>query len=168
MGSLPGFTELVHEHQSMVFSIALRALGNRPVAEDLAQEVFLSLHENLSSIESEDHARRWLRRTTVNRTIDEMRRRQRRRGPSLEDVAEPSIAAVERDPLMLGHLRQSVLALPPLARMLTILRFQEEMEPREIAAHLDMPVATVKSRLHRTMKLLRVKLERHSQIRTTS
>ena len=165
MGSLPGFTELVHGHQSMVFSIALRALGNRAIAEDLTQEVFLSLHENLASIESEDHARRWLRRTAVNRTIDEMRRRQRRRGPSLEEVAEPSVEAVDRDPLMLGHLRQSVRALPPLARMLTILRFQEEMEPREIAAHLDMPVATVKSRLHRTMKLLRAKLERHSQIR---
>ncbi len=166
MGSLPGFTELVHEHQSMVFSIVLRALGNRAVAEELTQEVFLSLHENLASIESEEHARRWLRRAAVNRAIDEMRRRQRRRGPSLEEVAEPSVEAVERDPLMLGYLRQSVLALPPLARMLTILRFQEEMEPREIAAHLDMPVATVKSRLHRTMKLLRGKLERHVQVRT--
>jgi DNA-directed RNA polymerase specialized sigma24 family protein len=45
------------------------------------------------------------------------------------------------------------------------MRFQQEMEPREIAAELDMPVATVKSRLHRTMKLLRGKLEKRSEVR---
>ncbi|WP_031499349.1 RNA polymerase sigma factor [Bryobacter aggregatus] len=166
MAMLPSFTELVHGHQSMVFSIALRALGNRAVAEDLTQEVFLSLHENLSGIESEEHARRWLRRAVVNRTIDEMRRRQRRRGPSLEEIAEPAVSSEESDPFLLDQLRKSVRALPPLARMLTILRFQEEMEPREIAAQLDIPVATVKSRLHRTMKILRGKLERQPRVRS--
>jgi len=74
MGSLPDFRTLVKRNQSMVFSIALRALNQREMAEDLTQEVFLSLHENLASIESEDHARNWLRRTAANRSIDEIRR----------------------------------------------------------------------------------------------
>ncbi len=165
MGSLPSFSELVQRHQGMVFSIALRTLANREVAEDLTQDVFLSLHENLASIESEDHARNWLRRTVSNRAVDEIRRRKYRRGPALDEVAEPSVDAAESDPMLMAQLRQSVASLPPLARVLTVMRFQQEMEPREIAAQLDMPVATVKSRLHRTMKLLRGKLERRAAVR---
>jgi len=165
MGSLPSFSELVERHQSMVFSIALRALANREVAEDLTQEVFLSLHENLASIESEDHARNWLRRAAANRSVDEIRRRKYRRGPSLDQVAEPAVDAEESDPMLMAQLRESVASLPPLPRLLTIMRFQQEMEPREIAAQLDMPVATVKSRLHRTMKVLRGKLEKRAEVR---
>lgn len=165
MGSLPSFSDLVERHQNMVFSITLRALGNRAAAEDLTQEVFLSLHENIAGIESEDHARNWLRRTAANRSIDEIRRLKYRRGPTLDQVAEPSADARESDPFLLEQLRESVASLPPLARLLTIMRFQQEMEPREIAAELDIPVATVKSRLHRTMKLLRGKLEKRSEVR---
>jgi RNA polymerase sigma-70 factor, ECF subfamily len=65
----------------------------------------------------------------------------------------------------MAQLRESVASLPPLPRLLTIMRFQQELEPREIAAQLDMPVATVKSRLHRTMKLLRGKLEKRAEVR---
>ena len=165
MGSLPDFRTLVKRNQSMVFSIALRALNQREMAEDLTQEVFLSLHENLASIESEDHARNWLRRTAANRSIDEIRRLKYRRGPALDQVAEPAVDAEKSDPMLMAQLRESVASLPPLPRMLTIMRFQQELEPREIAAQLDMPVATVKSRLHRTMKLLRGKLEKRAEMR---
>ncbi|MBM3762556.1 MAG: sigma-70 family RNA polymerase sigma factor [Acidobacteria bacterium] len=165
MGALPDFRTLVERNQSMVFSIALRALNQREMAEDLTQEVFLSLHENLASIESEDHARNWLRRTAANRSIDEIRRLKYRRGPALDQVAEPAVDAEESDPMLMAQLRESVASLPPLSRMLTIMRFQQELEPREIAAQLDMPVATVKSRLHRTMKLLRGKLEKRAEVR---
>lgn len=165
MGSLPDFRTLVERNQSMVYSIALRALNQREMAEDLTQEVFLSLHENLASIESEDHARNWLRRTAANRSIDEIRRLKYRRGPALDQVAEPAVDAEESDPMLMAQLRESVASLPPLPRLLTIMRFQQELEPREIAAQLDMPVATVKSRLHRTMKLLRGKLEKRAEVR---
>ncbi len=165
MSSLSSFSELVARHQGMVFSIVLRATGKREVAEDLTQEVFLSLHENLDSIESEDHARNWLRRAAANRSVDEIRRQKYRRGPSLAEVAEPSVEAGDSDPMLMAQLRASVASLPPLARVLTVMRFQQEMEPREIAAELDIPVATVKSRLHRTMKLLRGKLERSMEAR---
>jgi RNA polymerase sigma-70 factor, ECF subfamily len=168
MGSLLDFTELVNRHQGMVYSIVLRALGNREMAEDLTQEVFLSLHEHLDGIESEDHARNWLRRAAANKAVDEIRRLKYRRGPALDQVAEPAVDAGEKDPLLLAQLRESVAALPPVARVLTILRFQQELEPREIAEQLNMPVATVKSRLHRTMKLLRGKLEKRAEVRKQS
>ena len=61
----------------MVFSIALRILGDRSAAEEAAQDVFLELHAKLGELASEEHVRYWLRRVTVHRSIDRVRRRQR-------------------------------------------------------------------------------------------
>jgi RNA polymerase sigma-70 factor (ECF subfamily) len=57
-------------------------------------------------------------------------------------------------------LRKLVASLPDAARMIVVLRFEEDMEPREIAETLGVPVATVKSRLRRTLALLRGKAQR--------
>jgi RNA polymerase sigma-70 factor (ECF subfamily) len=159
------FADLVREHQAMVYSIAYHALENRAQAEDLAQEVFLCLHENLARLESEGHAAHWLRRVTANRCIDEIRRRKYRRGPALEDVAEPAAGPRLADPLLERQLRESLAELPETARLVTILRFQEEMDPPEIAAALGIPVGTVKSRLHRALRVLKEKMERRAVAR---
>jgi hypothetical protein len=58
----PDFEQLVDEHQSMVFSLALRMTGDRGLAEEIAQDTFLALDKNLSKIENALHACNWLRR----------------------------------------------------------------------------------------------------------
>lgn len=148
----------------MVYSVFWNALRNRAVAEELMQEVFLGLHQNFAQLESAEHARNWLRRAAANRAIDELRRLRYRRGPSLEEVAEPSEEAVEADPLLGAELRRQLERLPAEARVLTILRYQEDMQPLEIAERLQLPVNTVKSRLHRALKLLRGRLEAHTKV----
>ena len=69
------FAGLVGQHQSMVFSIALHFLRDRPAAEELAQDVFLQLHHSMAELESADHVTFWLRRVTSHRCIDHARRR---------------------------------------------------------------------------------------------
>jgi RNA polymerase sigma-70 factor (ECF subfamily) len=159
MNPLPPFEELLDRHKAMVYSIFWHALRNQGQAEELMQEVFLGLHQHLAELESADHARNWLRRTAANRAIDELRRLRYRRGPAIEEVAEPSTAAVEPDPFLSAELRRQIARLPAEARVLTILRYQEDMQPSEIAERLALPVNTVKSRLHRALKLLRGRLE---------
>jgi DNA-directed RNA polymerase specialized sigma24 family protein len=72
------FHNLMLEHQSMVFSIALRILCDRSAAEEVAQDVFLELHAKQDALTSAEHVRYWLRRVTVHRSIDQVRRRDRR------------------------------------------------------------------------------------------
>src|SRR5580693_8134613 len=67
---LPEFEKLVDEHQSMVFSLALRMTGDRGLAEEIAQDVFVELDHNLRRIESVDHACFWLRRVAMMRCAD--------------------------------------------------------------------------------------------------
>lgn len=160
MDATPDFAEIVREHQAMVYSLALHALRDPAAAEDITQDVFFALHQNLGRLEGPSHIRHWLARVTSHRCIDEIRKRGYRRGPALEEVPEPGSAGGDQDPLLLARLRQTVAALPARARLMILLRYQEEMELAEIARVLDMPVQTVKSRLHRALGLLREKMGR--------
>lgn len=144
----------------MVFSLAYHLLHDRAAAEEVAQEAFLALHRNLGRIESPEHAVFWLRKVTVQRSIDEGRRRSRRPQVALDD--QPPLATVDHngDPLLNGVLRRLVASLPEAPRSVMVLRYQEDLDPSEIAEVLDMPVSTVKSHLQRSLALLREKLER--------
>jgi RNA polymerase sigma-70 factor (ECF subfamily) len=154
-GDTGAFADLVRRHQSMVFSLALRIVSNRALAEELAQDVFLQLHRNLAAIESGAHVTHWLRRVVSHRAIDLARQHARRPQTSLADVAEPSVPSIERDPLMVRRLRSLVAALPTAPRAVLTLRFQEDLDPSEIARVLDMPLNTVKSHLRRGLAVLR-------------
>lgn len=156
-----GFADLVREHQAMVFSIAWHFLQDRSLAEDVAQEVFLELYQNLAAIQSPAHLRFWLRRVSVHRAIDQGRRKKHRRELELEKLPEPADERVIADPLLKGKLQQVIAALPEKQRMIVVLRYQEELGPAEIAELLDMPVNTVKSTLHRSLEELRRRLTRN-------
>lgn len=153
-GETAAFGMLVRAHQRSVYSLALRMLSDHYEAEDLAQEVFLGLHRNLSSVESAAHLAFWLRKVTLNRAIDRLRRRSCRELPLEEALSMPSDVA-DRDPLLLRRLRALLAQLPPAPRAVVLLRFQEDLSPNEIARILNMSVNTVKSHLKRSLATLR-------------
>jgi RNA polymerase sigma-70 factor, ECF subfamily len=147
----------------MVFSIALRILGDRSAAEETAQDVFIALHAKLGELASDPHVLHWLRRVTVHRAIDLVRQRKRRPEISMDwnDLPElPDLADASADPLLSRRLQQLVGSLPEVPRTILVLRYQEDMSPHEISHLLDMPLATVKSHLQRTLRLLREKSAR--------
>jgi len=151
----------VRANQSMVFSLAYHLLHDRAAAEEVAQEAFLALHRHLPRIQSPEHAAFWLRKVAVQRSIDEVRRRARRPVVALDD--RPPAAAPgppPADPLLHETLRRLVASLPEAPRSVMVLRYQEDLDPSEIAELLDMPVSTVKSHLQRSLALLREKLQR--------
>jgi len=158
-GSDSAFAALVREHQAMVFGLAYHFLQSRAQAEELAQDVFLALHQNLQRVESARHLVFWLRRVTSNRCIDSVRSARRRHEVPIDEAHEPATPVVFGDPLLGGLLRSLVGELAPDARMVVTLRFQEDLNMSEIAEIIDMPVNTVKSHLRRSMDTLRRKLK---------
>ena len=154
------FGELMREHRKMVFSVAYHFLHDRDLAEEIAQDVFLSLHRNLAGLQSAAHAGFWLRKVAVQRSIDAARKRTRRPQVALEDVAEPAARAASSDPMLSEMLRRLVATLPEAPRMAMVLRYQEDLDPAEISETMGIPVGTVKSHLQRSLALLREKLER--------
>jgi RNA polymerase sigma-70 factor (ECF subfamily) len=159
-GDHAAFAELVREHQSMVFSLARRILRNSATAEESAQEVFLELYRNLGGIQSPAHLVFWLRKVTTHRCIDRFRRERRRLEESVEELPEAIVGANEADPLLSRTLRSLVASLPEMPRAIVTLRYQEELEPSEIASILELPLNTVKSHLRRSLAILREKAGR--------
>ena len=157
-GDQAAFAALVRRHQNMVFSVALHMLRSRPAAEDLAQEVFLELYRSLGKLESDAHVVSWLRRVASHRCIDEIRRRTHRPEFPTDALPDPGHAPQTREVFVAEKLQALVANLPARARMVVVLRFQEEMDPTEIAETLDMPVNTVKSHLRRSIAALRERL----------
>jgi len=159
-GEETAFAEIIREHQSMVFSIAWHYLGDRSLAEDVAQEVFLELYQRLATIQSAAHLTFWLRRVAVHRSFDQGRKRLNRREQELEGIAEPSVERSGSDVMLHRRVRQTLSALPEKQRMVLVLRYQEDLGPGEIAELMNMPVNTVKSTLHRTLEEMRKRLVR--------
>jgi len=155
------FSQIVREHQAMVYSIAWHYLHDRGTAEEVAQDVFLQLHRDFHAMESPHHVVFWLRRVTCHRCIDHVRRRAKVAQVALEDLPEPGMRPAEPDPLLSDRLRKLVASLPEKQRMVVVLRFQEEMEIEEIARLLGMPARTVRSHLHRALGVLREKAARY-------
>ena len=165
------FRRLVEAHQRMVFSLALRVTGEYGTAEEVAQDAFLELFRAGERLETEDHVRFWLRRVTVHRATDALRRRAVRPEAAAEEwMDEVHSAGGAEDGAgggngMGGRLNAAVVArleellqtLPEAMRVVVVLRYQEEMLPDEIAKLLGQPVATVKSNLQRGLQLLRRK-----------
>jgi RNA polymerase sigma-70 factor, ECF subfamily len=155
-GDHEAFGEIVKQHESMVFSIALHALREASLAEELAQEVFLRLFRDLNRIESGAHLVFWLRRVTTNRCIDQLRR-MRQLGIPVDEATDLLVLADEEDYLLHRRLRGLVASLPPKQRLAVILRYQEELEPTEISSVMKIPLNTVKSHLRRALASLRLR-----------
>lgn len=162
----PDFEQLVDQHQSMVFSLALRMTADRGLAEEIAQDVFMELDRNLARIENPAHACFWLRKVAMNRSADALRRR-KVRGIDLwvemEDVHGAAVATSTEDRItpLSARLEQLLATLPEPQRAALVLRYQEDLTPEEIASTLQAPLATVKSHLQRGLKLLRAKAQSH-------
>jgi RNA polymerase sigma-70 factor, ECF subfamily len=159
-GDSSAFEEIVREHQSMVFSLACYFLHDAARAEEIAQEAFLRLFQNLGRIESPAHLVQWLRKVTWRCAIDESRKNSHQPSVSLEDAPEPAVEQKGGDLLADRSVRAMVASLPPRPRMMVILRYQEELELAEIAKVMGIPVNTVKSSLNRALGVLRNKLTR--------
>ncbi len=163
--SRDGFRDIVDRHQSRVYSIAYRILGDCGTAEEVAQDVFLALYRNLDQMQSQEHLLAWLRRVTVHRATDACRRRASRAEYGAEEFSEEYMRSdgtgstasqnVFEPEDAMTNIEQMVALLPPAQRAVVLLRYQEDMMPSEISTMLSMPLGTVKSHLQRALKLLR-------------
>jgi RNA polymerase sigma-70 factor, ECF subfamily len=158
-GDMAAFACIIQSHQRSVYSIALRMLFDRGAAEDLAQEVFLQLHRNLADIESPAHLSAWLRRVTTHRAIDLLRSRRTQLYAPIEAALDVANEEVMADPLLRRHLSALLCELSSQARAVVLLRYQEDLDPLEIASTLEMPINTVKSHLKRSLAQLRERID---------
>ncbi|MHC4971661.1 MAG: RNA polymerase sigma factor [Planctomycetota bacterium] len=174
-GDRPSFDALILRHQDRVYNMALRMLGHREDALDVAQEIFVTIFRSLDRFEEKARFSTWLYRVTVNRCRDELRRRTTVKHTRPRSLATPAhgdpegrpddppargasplqgAVARETEELVAGAIRE----LPEDAREVLVMRDVEDLSYDEIADVLEIPVGTVRSRLNRARTLLRERI----------
>ena len=138
-------------HGDTVYRLALCRMQNTADAEDVYQDVFLSLLRQSEQNWEEGHLKAWLIRTTLNRCADLHRFRLRRPALSLEEVRE--VAGAVEEPR--AEVWEAVARLPEKLRIPVHLHYGEGYSTEEIAAMTGVPAATVRTRLHRARERLK-------------
>jgi RNA polymerase sigma-70 factor (ECF subfamily) len=153
-GSLEALGTLYDRHRGLVFRTAIAITGDSEAAADLLQDVFLRLHRFAGHIDPSRPLEPWLYRMTTNLSYTWVKRRQRWLRP-LEDVADWLAGARKDTPAYLAEMddswrqvQQAVSSLPLAHRGVVVLYYVNDLSLQEIADILDIPVGTVKSRLH--------------------
>ena len=159
------FSQLVHRYERELFSYLRRYLGDAEMAEDAFQAAFLQVHLKCQQFEPGRTVRPWLYTIATNQAIDAQRRSRRHRMVSLdrsagadgEDVGKLLDLLTSRELAPTAQLNaderrnwlhQAVEQLPPGLRDVIELVYFQDLKYREAAESLNIPVGTVKSRMH--------------------
>ncbi|MBI4868949.1 MAG: sigma-70 family RNA polymerase sigma factor [Candidatus Wallbacteria bacterium] len=160
-GDRAAFRRIVERHQNRVFNLALRILRSREDALEAAQDTFLRAHEKLHQYRPEHRFGNWLLRIAQNLAISRLRiRKPESAGPECDDIADsspgPEATVGRRE--QLASVDRCLAGLAEKYRTTLLLRHQEGCSLAEIAYVLDVPIGTVKFRLHQGYLLLRGRL----------
>src|SRR5450432_4055105 len=172
------FRELMDEHRDRVFNITFRMLGNRAEAEDVAQEVFITVFKSIETFRGDSKFSTWLYRVAVNHCKNRIKYLARRHDRDRDELDETTngqagavgaigspqpkspdsaLEAVQMDKL----LQEAIATLEEDWRVVVVLRDVEDLSIEEICKITGEVDGTVKSRLHRARAALRKKLSRH-------
>lgn len=164
-GDDQAFAELVDLYKDKVYQVAYRMVGHPQEAQDVAQEAFLRVYTNLEKYDVNRKFSTWLFRIATNVAIDRLRKRKpdfylQDKVKGTEDITyESQLAATDdlpEDQVVQFELQDWIQAeinhLPPKYRTAIILKYLEDLSLKEISDIMDLPVATVKTRIHRVVK----------------
>ena len=163
-GEPEAFERLVLAYQHRVFSIALRMLADRGEAEEVAQEVFLRVHRSIREFRGEAKLSTWLYAITSRLCLNRLKSPSRAR--RVGEAALMRMADAHRNPgatleasEMEAAVHRAIEELDGDQRIVVVLRDLQGLAYEEIAAALDLPLGTVRSRLHRARMELKARLE---------
>lgn len=172
-GDSRAFQQLYEQYAPVVFRVAFRLLGNRLDAEDVTQEVFVTLHRRLGTFDFRSSFQTWCYRITVNTCYDKMRKQKRRaayRAGYIEDtggVPERIPAGRRSEPVqqvflhdLQHYVEQALTRLHPDLRTALVLKEIEELSYQEIASIMACSQGTVASRLARARQQVATHLRR--------
>ena len=164
-GDKTSFSELVGRYQRELYHFLVRFLGNRAAAEDVFQETFLQVHQSAEQFDPQRRFRPWLFTIAANKARDLIRSQARRPANPLQAQVSPgddesgefidlmqSVNSTPSDPMEREELQKqvqtTVTAMPEHLREILLLSYFHQFPYKQISEILDIPLGTVKSRLH--------------------
>ena len=163
-GDRQAFERLYRANVNRIFALCVRMIGDRMLAEELTQDVFVRAWQKLALFRGDSAFSTWLHRLAVNVVLNarksEGRQRRRFGADDAEEQDEVQIAAPMATPGLALDLEAAIALLPPGAKRVFILHDVEGFKHEEIAEMLDITAGGSKAQLHRARMLLREALNR--------
>ena len=175
------FVDCVRAYQDKIYGLIYRMLGNHAEAQDVAQEVFVTVFKSIDSFRGESKLSTWLYRIAANHCknrIKYLRRRAHKNTTDLDSQTEKTLQNAPGSTLGEGEagpsealegaqleliVQRAIEKLEEDHRLLLVLRDVEEMSYEEIMQVTGLPEGTVKSRLHRARQALKEEIARHTK-----
>ncbi len=157
---VPTWEDVARDNGRFLYTVAYRLTGNHEDAQDLVQEVLLRVRRGLATYEP-GSMEGWLSRITTNAFLDDLRRRRRRPQDAMAELPEPREAPSGDPEAILARtslpddVQEALRDLPEEYRAVIVLCDVLGYDYAEIARQLDVPIGTVRSRIHRGRAQLR-------------
>ena len=170
-GDQNAFGEIVELYKDKVFQLCFRMLGNSHEAEDISQEAFIRAYINIERYNIDRKFSTWLYRIATNLCIDRIRKKKPdyyldaevagtegltlySQIPASQLAPDEEVSKIELQEI----IQNEILKLPEKYRAVIVLKYIEELPLLEISKILDLPIGTVKTRIHRGREALRKQL----------
>ena len=148
--------EYILLNQNQIYRLAFSYVHNKDDALDIVQETIYKAMAGKRSLHKSDSVRPWLYRIVVNTALDFLRRKKREAVPHEDILLRGESAADDRYEDI--DLKRALDSLPDMYRSVVVLRYFEDLTLEEIAGILNENLSTVKTRLYKSLKLLRVEM----------
>jgi RNA polymerase sigma factor (sigma-70 family) len=160
------FVRLIRPELPGAYRLAGYLLRDEGEAEDATQEAVAKAWEQRERLRDDDRFAAWFGRIVANVCQDRLRRRRGLRVLAIDDEIAGDVHARDefRDAMARDEVGRLVRTLPPDQQLVVALRFWRDLPLEEIADRLDLPLGTVKSRLHYAMRALRKELDRQGKV----
>ena len=173
-GDLDAFQEIVSRYETKAFNLAMGFTRNMEDAEEVLQDVFVTIYRKINGFQGKSAFSSWLYRITVNAAFMKLRKRKQNQTVSIEDLTPgteshwadklEAVAPGSDTQAMNKQLKEVVYSaiqrLPEEYRVVFMLRDVDGLSNKEVGEILDLSIPAVKSRLHRSRLMLRRKLQR--------
>ena len=170
-GDKAGFIELITRYTEKVHNLAIRITRSQEDTEEIMQDVFLTVYNKIHTFEGKSAFSSWLYRITANTSFMKLRKRRQQAAVSIDDLGdacEQASALSRSDTSDVNYmssrhelrqaLQEAIVRLPEEYRTIFILRDVDGLSNQEVGDVLNISIAAVKSRLHRSRLMLRRKL----------
>lgn len=163
-GDKQAYAHFINKYKNQLYATILRMTKNPQDAQDLVQDAFIKVYRNLDKYDANGSFSSWLYRVAINHCMDEFRKK--RYSTVQVEIDEERVVNSEHPELVFlkkeksRQLERLIATLPEDERLIILLRYVNEISYEEIGEVMDVPLSTVRNKLHRAKKKMRETVKR--------
>ena len=163
-GDKQAYANIIDKYKNQLYATILRMTKNPQDAQDLVQDAFIKVYRNLDKYDASGSFSGWLYRVAINHCMDEFRKK--RYSTVQVEIDETKVVNREHPEVVFlkkeksRQLERLIATLPEDERLIILLRYVNEISYEEISEVMDVPLSTVRNKLHRAKKKMRETVKR--------